>query len=380
MVKSAKALVVAACLLLLVPMAVLAEGAYEKNVVRDDFGASCADCHGATPKYHILGARLGYDTSGHKNNANSYYANGAGCQRCHTNEGFIEFVNTGKVEGYVPYPSQPGCFTCHTNHETWDMSLRTVKPVKLANGATFDVGEGNLCANCHQARGAAREVVAAMPANKVSSHWGAHHGPQSDVVNGTNAWEFPGKRYSSSPHKDVISDGCVSCHMALPDGRYGFSPELGGHSFNIVGEVHEAGKVNLSACAQCHQGVEQVRGTEFFSIKAKADYDHDGTVEPVQMEVQGLLDALVNKNGTGYLQAMNPPMFAKDATATVEGMKWAGSRSGQWSEEQMAALYNFKLFVEDRSRGVHNATYTIQVLYDTLKALDPRLDDSLRPR
>ena len=39
-----------------------------------------------------------------------------------------------------------------------------------------------------------------------------------------------------------------------------------------------------------------------------------------------------------------------------------------------------KLIVEDRSRGVHNATYTLQVLYDTLKALDRRLDDSLRPR
>ena len=45
----------------------------------------------------------------------------------------------------------------------------------------------------------------------------------------------------------------------------------------------------------------------------------------------------------------------------------------------MAALYNYKLFVEDRSRGVHNATYTIQVLYDALKSLDPRFDDSLRP-
>jgi hypothetical protein len=45
----------------------------------------------------------------------------------------------------------------------------------------------------------------------------------------------------------------------------------------------------------------------------------------------------------------------------------------------MAALYNYKLIVEDRSRGVHNATYTIQVLYDTLKALDPKYDDSLRP-
>jgi hypothetical protein len=35
--------------------------------------------------------------------------------------------------------------------------------------------------------------------------------------------------------------------------------------------------------------------------------------------------------------------------------------------------------VEDRSLGVHNLTYTVQVLYDTLKALDPAFNDSLRP-
>ena len=50
----------------------------EGGVTRDDFGAACADCHGATPKYPLLGARLGYDTSGHKNNDNSTYANGGG--------------------------------------------------------------------------------------------------------------------------------------------------------------------------------------------------------------------------------------------------------------------------------------------------------------
>jgi mono/diheme cytochrome c family protein len=47
-----------------------------EGVTRADFGAACADCHGATPKYPLLGARLGYDTSGHKNNDNSSYANG----------------------------------------------------------------------------------------------------------------------------------------------------------------------------------------------------------------------------------------------------------------------------------------------------------------
>jgi len=368
---------------LLVSLAVTAEGAMEEEWVRQDFDDSCAACHGSEPEYPLLGARLGYDTSGHKNNANSYYANGNGCQVCHTNEGFIDYVKTGTVDSdaYVAYPSQPNCVTCHTMHDTWDFSLRTAKPVKLADGSEFDTGSGNLCANCHQARRGVDSQVKAMEASSVSSHWGAHHGPQSDIVNGTNAYEFPGKRYSSSLHKDVLTDGCVTCHMSLPEGRYSSSPEVGGHSFNIAGEVHEAEQVNVSGCIGCHEGIGQLDGTDMFDYKAKADYDRDGTVEAVQMEVQGLLDALVNKNGTGYLQNTNPPMFEADAEATFHDLgKWAGSRSGSWSEAEIGALWNYKLIVEDRSLGVHNATYTIQVLYDTLKALDPSLNDSLRPR
>ena len=41
---------------------------------------------------------------------------------------------------------------------------------------------------------------------------------------------------------------------------------------------------------------------------------------------------------------------------------------------------SYKMFLEDRSKGVHNAVYTIQILYDSLNALDPTLDNSRRPR
>ena len=82
----------------MVSWAVAAEGTMEESWARQDFDNSCAACHGTTPEYPLLGARLGYDASGHKNNDNSYYANGAGCQICHTNEGFIDYVKTGKVD------------------------------------------------------------------------------------------------------------------------------------------------------------------------------------------------------------------------------------------------------------------------------------------
>ena len=159
---------------------------------------NCMDCHGSVPKYPILGARLGYDYSGHKNNGNSRYSNGGGCQRCHTNEGFIDFAAKGSVDpnAFVEYPSQPGCFTCHAPHERGDLSLRTVSPVTLATGQIMDIGKGNLCANCHQSASVASKTVVATPANKVFPFWGAHHGPEADIFMGTNAYEFPGKKYS----------------------------------------------------------------------------------------------------------------------------------------------------------------------------------------
>jgi cytochrome c551/c552 len=349
------------------------------------FPAACADCHGPEPKYPILGARTMFNRSGHYNFVNSYYANGGGCQTCHTNEGFIQYVKTGKDPApadYVAYPSQQGCFTCHDPHGKGDFSLRTTKAVALADKRSFDGGGGNLCANCHRARVTPAATVKAMAARDVRSSWGAHHGPQADVLLGTGAYQYPGKSYGTSPHALIVQDTCVACHMALPTGRYGLSPELGGHSFNIAGEVHENELVNLSACVACHKDMRQIAGTELFGLKAKADYDNDGNVESVQQEIRGLLEVFVNERGTGLLQKTDPPMFKRDAKGTFEsvGADWAGAPSGQWTAAQIAALYNYKLILEDRSLGVHNATYTIQVLYDTIESLTGMDTSSRRPR
>jgi hypothetical protein len=37
------------------------------------------------------------------------------------------------------------------------------------------------------------------------------------------------------------------------------------------------------------------------------------------------------------------------------------------------------MILEDKSRGVHNPTYVVQVLYDSLQVLDPKFDVSKRP-
>ncbi|MFH2116275.1 MAG: hypothetical protein ABIJ86_17375 [Spirochaetota bacterium] len=337
---------------------------------------SCSVCHGSEPEYNLASARAGYEWSVHNLGGNSFYSNGGGCQKCHTSEGFVKFLKTGMVdtEGYEATPSQQSCFTCHDPHGKGTFVLRVTETVKLANSEMFSGGKGNVCANCHQARVVAADVVVEMEASKVSSRFGPHHSPQGDIFAGTNAFEFPGKTYDGLAHAGKITDSCVTCHKSQPEGRFALSPAVGGHSFNIVGEVHEAEVLNVAGCLSCHPGVTQIARTTTFSRLALADYDNDGAIEPFQTEFEGLISLLMNEEGTGYLQStIDPPFYAKNGA-------WMPARTGMRTVAQMAALYNYSFFVEDRSRGIHNPAYSIQVLYDTISNIDPSFNVSNRPR
>ena len=126
--------------------------------------------------------RSQYVTSGHRTLGNASYANADDCQGCHTNEGFIQRVKTGKVDTkkFVSNPSEIGCFTCHAPHDSGNFSLRTVAKVSLANGQVFEKDKANLCAQCHQARRTPKDEVRAR--NIPTDSWGAHHGKYSERV------------------------------------------------------------------------------------------------------------------------------------------------------------------------------------------------------
>jgi hypothetical protein len=338
------------------------------------FPAGCTDCHGSDAKFPVRGVRSQYMTSGHRTLGNASYSNSEGCQRCHTNEGFIEYVKTGKADPkkVIANPSEIGCFTCHAPHDSGDFSLRKTSAVTLANGTVFDKGKGNLCASCHQAlvlpKGEVRVRVIPF------SHWGAHHGPNSDMLLGTNAYEFPGKKYSKSPHAFLPQANCVTCHMTQPKGRYALAPNIGGHSMRLGGEVHEVPTINPAGCqgSGCHAQMKQVAGKHLFDKKAAADYDGDGSVEVVQEEVQGLLDKFVNKQGTGLLQTRANALY--DAKG-----EFIEKNKTEQPLEVVGALYDYKFVLEDGSKGVHNTKYAVQLLMDSLKSLDKNFDDSKRP-
>jgi hypothetical protein len=228
-------------------------------------------------------------------------------------------LNPGAVEAGDPNPTRQDCRTCHQIHATYtaaDWALETTDPVALyaMDGATFDGGSGNLCANCHQPR---RGFPAAENGviTGISEHWGPHHGPQSAMLLGIGGAGVEG---TASSHYAMVENTCVGCHVG----------EGANHTF----------EPNVAACTACHADAE--------------NFDING----VQTEIQAMGDEL----GELLLAAglINENSEAGHPTVT------------EAPENQALALYNW-LYVmhEDKSLGVHNPAYARALLQAGLDAM-----------
>jgi len=248
----------------------------------------------------------------------------ASCAGCHSGGGFSAMVaaglNPGTVEEGDPHPTRQDCRTCHQIHTTYtgdDFALATTDPVALyaLEGATYDGGSGNLCANCHQPRRGFPEAEDGMITG-ITSHWGPHHGPQSGMLLGVAGAGVEG---SPSPHYRMVENTCVACHMGA-NGSHTFEPDV-------------------AACQECH-------GEEVDSFD----------IEGLQTEVQAMLDELGELLvAEGVLSETGP-----DGHPTVE----------EAPENVAIALFNW-IYVahEDKSLGVHNPDYTMALLQAGLDAL-----------
>jgi len=298
---------------------------------------TCGQCHNNS---QILTAAITqWQKSTHALGGN-YERNEGECAICHTSQGFLGNIDGSydwEAEGaFISNPNPQNCYTCHNIHSTYtaeDLGFTVTEAATLrnTNGATYDFGKANLCANCHQGRdvvpfpeegGADIEVT--------SSRYGVHHGPQANTIAGMGLFE-PGSGYNNHAHSS-IENGCVTCHMAEP-----FGGQAGGHTMNIAYDYHGATEINLAGCMECHS-------------------DEDALVEnteELQAEVQALLDEL-----KALLDA---------AGITAEGSD--SSIPGTYSAEVAGACLNYKALVEEGSLGVHNPTYIKKILNNSIAAL-----------
>ncbi len=311
----------------------------------------CFACHGETSFDGALQQAAGeWENSFHASGASIDYTNRekSDCQQCHDHQGFLDWISTGDEDTLkLATVSAIHCFTCHAPHERGDLSLRIDDPYTLKNGVVFDHGAANLCVQCHHSRTAMTADIGAGPNKKLNSRFGPHHGPQGDVIQGTHAYLFGGSAYQTSTHSTVVTDACIGCHMGDPQQHDGY--DVGGHSFNMQFESHTGTTYTLvGVCATCHSAAygPQPAGvptpTKFDDWKLR-DLNGDGVTEGIQTEFDHLHDSLATLLVGYKAMKVSGSGFAIDTTTVPVAI--AG------------AVYNWSIYNEDRSRGIHNPKF-----------------------
>ncbi len=249
------------------------------------------------------------------------------CFFCHNGYAFER--QAANLEG-IGILKGTSCDTCHTGYGYSLMEKGTVTiPLGDIKG-----GKGALCISCHSGRG------------KTPDQKSAPHGSvQTDVLLSKSGAEVEGFNYGRSPHAGV-TDTCLACHMA--DGKDGISD----HSFKMNKEYVG------NSCGKCHK-------FDTLNPPAKGDYDGDGKKEGIQNEVSGLLGVVkgaIDKklDGGKFASAGGKIQFEDKQGKVLESPP---------SPEVYNAAWNYFLINNDGSKGVHNPSYSVQLLQQTYKAL-----------
>jgi len=335
------------------------------------------------------------------------------CARCHTSEGFQQILISGTyvVANDMPEANRINCTTCH-HHSSFDFTgdtvsqiLRTNTPVYLnynKNLVATDFGKiNNLCCTCHQIRGATSLVYSDTTLRpqvlnkafdqlpyfpfkntndldtvqyRVSRSFAVHDGNQSNLFTGINGYEYVGKTYTRTWKHSANS--CTDCHM----NTFNAADSTGGHSL----------RVNKAECTNCHGGdkltpiqnnitlkltelaelltarkvfKKTVSGTGAISYAAEPTHDFNGKLYPTTQTTGNLFATSVSNNTvsptTGLVIYGNMLKYGADTDYK--------NRIGRtWTMGELGAAYNYGFINSELSKGVHNPTYALQLLQNSI--------------
>lgn len=311
--------------------------------------ASCAVCHD-DGHYHVYPEQWDYS----KHAVATSYPSGPGresCVRCHTAKGFAQYAKgISTTDPYFDPSYQPiTCAGCHDPHDVTNPNQIRKMSAKLANGVEItDGGKGLLCMNCHQSRTNANDAYVAPKTSY--TRFGTHYSDPADIINGQNVYTF-GATLGFTDHIKITENGCVTCHMAA----YTVDPDLhiqlaGKHTFSMS---TPGGQDNMQACATCHGSS---LGASFDDVRyfpgGRGDLDQDGTIEGIQAEIHGLLDACA-----ALLPLKNPSDWSHEDPTSA------------WTQTQLMAFYNMKAIYYDGSFGIHNPEFIYTLLIESYRQL-----------
>lgn len=306
-----------------------------------DASITCGECHDLSDGLVAIMAQ--YEHSKHYETETAFEGSRGTCSPCHTSQGFRGMITSGYFNDLAyENPAPINCRTCHKIHETYtseDWNFRATAPVRSRNDSvntTWDMGKGNTCINCHQSRNISPmpNLASTDSIKLTSSRFGPHHGPQANMLAGvgkSSCVEIPGSvNYMNSSHTNLLTDGCVTCHMGAPVGTL-----AGGHTFTMY---NESEGYALNGCTPCHTTA-----------------DAQALIENSQTEISDLLTQLQTK-------LVEKGLLKADGVSIVTGKKFP--------QVQMAALLNYLTIIEDKSMGVHNVKYSKALLTNSYEALN----------
>ena len=286
------------------------------------------------------------------------------CAKCHTATGQPQFIAEGVT---ISQPATNGlnCATCHNDLQEY--TVYEVQSVKFPSGATVSFGEdelaANMCLNCHQGRESTVSVnqrIGDLGDDEVSENLrfvNIHYFAAGSTLFGTEvkgAYEFEGQEYTGRNLHVPGFDTCAECHSI--------------HELTVV----------VEECGDCHEGVETAEDLRTIRT-SETDYDGDGDVEEgafgeVDTMRQALLAAIqayaVNTAGTAIIY--NPyqyPYWFGDLDGNDEINGDEGNFPA-WTPNLLRAAYNYQDTEKEPGAYAHNTSYTLQILYDSLVAVD----------
>ncbi len=291
------------------------------------------------------------------------------CAKCHSTEGYNEFIATGRVSTAVPagpdIENNISCEACHSNPETGTLYDHT--EVTFPSGIMIEnLGPEALCMECHQGRESGKSVdedieAAGVDDDTVSDDLGfinIHYHTAAatqfgKVVNG--GYEYAGMTYDARFAHVTGYNACITCHNP--------------HSL----------QVDLFRCNTCHTGITDPKDIRYYG--SFVDYDGDGNMtEGIYYEIETLKEKLytaIRRYAKNIVRApivydahSHPYFFADTNDNGVADPD--EERYSSFTPRLLKAAYNYQVAQKDPNSYAHGGKYVIQLLYDSTMDLNSK--------